>query len=109
MLKINNKTITMTRGDTAKITVSITTSDGSPYIPQAGDSIRFAVKKRYTDEEVLINKDIPIDTLLLVIEPEDTKPLRFGSYKYDIQITMADGTIDTFIDRADFVLTEEIV
>ena len=29
-------------------------------------------------------------------------------YVYDIEITMADGTVDTFIDRAKFIVTEEV-
>ena len=43
------------------------------------------------DEKPLVVKDIPSDTMLLVLEPEDTKTLPFGKYVYDIQITYADG------------------
>lgn len=116
--KINGTTITLTRGDTFKATIGmVNESDGSPYIPQQGDSVRFAVKheeyigQRYTelkDAEPLILKEIPIDTLLLHLNPEDTKPLGFGSYLYDIELTMADGTVTTFIQDAKFILTTEV-
>lgn len=100
--------ITLTRGDTARIQVSITSADGSAYTPTTGDSVRFAMKKKYSDSEPLVKIDIPIDTLLLEILPEHTKTLDFGTYKYDVQITMADGSVDTFIDRGVFVITEEV-
>ena len=35
--------------------------------------------------------------MILRLESGDTKDFRFGTYAYDIQITMADGTVDTFI------------
>ena len=97
-VNISNSTITMTRGDTLKVKVNIFDSEGKPYIPVEGDKIRFAVKRNYYDEKPLILKEIPFDTLLLQLEPKDTKDLKQPSeLKYDIQITMNDGTVDTFI------------
>ena len=94
MLKISpDNTIMLTRGDTARIQVTITSADGSIYTPVQTDQIRFAVKKRYTDAEPLILINIPVSTMLLEILPEHTSSLSFGTYRYDIQITMADGTI----------------
>lgn len=46
--------------------------------------------------------------MLLVLEPEDTKTLPFGKYVYDIQITYADGKVDTFITKGRLRLTEEV-
>lgn len=109
MLKISSdNTIMLTRGDTARIQVTITSADGTAYAPSQTDQIRFAVKKRYTDVEPLILIDIPASTMLLEISPEHTSSLSFGTYRYDIQITMADGTVDTFIDRKEFIITEEV-
>ena len=107
---IKKTTIILTRGDTLKAQISITNKDGTPYEPQEGDSVRFAMKKHYTDpdSEVLILKDIPMDTLILTLEPEDTKELDFGEYVYDIQLTTAAGEIDTFITNADLLLTAEV-
>lgn len=112
---INGTTITLTRGDTFRAYVSIAHKDGTEYTPVDGDSVRFALKRNafnragsgFADTEPLIYKAIPNDTLLLQIDPEDTKPLAFGSYFYDIKITMADGTVDTFISDATMVLTPE--
>ena len=108
---VKKTSITLTRGDTFKAQISITDKDGNPYEIQAGDSVRFAMKKHYTDpdSEVLINKQIPTDTLVLVLEPSDTKDLPFGDYVYDIQLTTSSGDIDTFITKATLTLTEEVI
>ena len=111
MVVINGTTITMVRGDTARITISVNDADGQPYVPVEGDVIRFAAKKKYTDADVVIYKLIDTGAMLLVIEPDDTEGLMMGGtkgrYVYDIEITMADGTVDTFV-RGDLVLLEEV-
>ncbi len=110
MFTIKKTSIILTRGDTLKAQISITDKDGNPYEPVLGDVIRFAMKKHYSDPDsaVLIVKDIPIDTLVLTLLPEDTKDLDFGNYVYDIQITTASGDVDTFIAKASLTLTEEV-
>lgn len=105
---ISGTTITLTRGDTFEAQISITQEDGSPYIPKDGDTVRFAMKSSYTDETPLIVKDIPVSTMILVLEPIDTKALNFGKYVYDIQLTTIDGKIDTFITKATIKITEEV-
>ena len=105
---INGTTITLTRGDTFRAHIAITDSEGNEYTPQSGDSIRFAAKKNFKDLKPIIKKTIPIDTLILHLTPEDTKKLPFGEYQYDIQLTYADGDVDTFITNAILQITEEI-
>ena len=111
MIQVSNNTITMVRGDTARISVSITDAEGAEYIPVEGDTLRFAVKKKYTDETVVIEKQIDINALILQIDPADTKNLQMGEtkgqYVYDVEITQADGTVDTFI-RGKLILLEEV-
>lgn len=112
-VSIRKNTITMTRGDTLRVKVIINSNDEegnvTEYIPAEGDKIRFALKEKYNDEYPLIIKDIPWDTMILHLLPEDTKKLKHPSeYVYDIQITLTDGTVNTFIDRAKLRLTEEV-
>ena len=106
--KVRKNTIFLTRGDTFKAHLTINYPDGSVYTPKEGDSIRFALKENIEDEECLIWRDIPIDTMLLVLYPEDTKELEFGSYVYDIQLTKANGDVDTFITASKLKLTAEV-
>ena len=113
--------ITHTRGDTLKTKVDIfyDKEKTQPYTPESGDTVRFALKRptqikvekgytEYSDETPLIVKDIPINTLILHLEPSDTKDLSFGKYEYDIEITKASGDVDTFIEAASFVITKEV-
>lgn len=112
---VKGTSIILTRGDTLRVKVNITL-DGEEYTPVNGDSIRFAVKHpilnskqtEYKDTQPLIVKTIPNDTLILELQPQDTKPLGFGTYVYDIQITFSDGSVDTFITQAVFRLTPEV-
>lgn len=105
---IKNNAIVLTRGDTLKVKVSIKTAKGDEYKPAQNDVIRFAMKKHYNDRKTLILKEIPNDTLILMLEPSDTKDLEFGKYVYDVQLTNGDGEVDTFITKAQFILTEEV-
>lgn len=111
MVKIEDNVITITRGDTLDTNISIKTADGEDYIPAVGDVIRFALKSSFKPtEEPIIFKVIPNETLHLRLEAEDTKLLKARStpYAYDIQINMANGTVDTFIDRGKFFVTDEV-
>ena len=105
---VKKNAIVLTRGDTFKGRVIIKNRDCTDYVPQEGDVIRFAMKQDYTDSEVLIQKTIPNDTLILTLEPSDTKSLDFGEYVYDIQLTKANGDVDTFITKSRLILTEEV-
>ncbi len=110
MYKIENNNITLTRGDSMIIQVSLL-KDDEPYVPAPGSSVRFAMKRKYSDpdSEVVLVKTIPIDTLLLKFEPEDTKPLPMKSkYVYDIQLTDETGFVDTFIEGK-FIVGEEVI
>lgn len=114
MYKVEGTTITMTRGDTLLVQVGIIRDD-TPYTPVAGDSVRFAVKSglnargtNFKESDPLILKTIPIDTMILRLDPDDTKSLDFGNYFYDIEITFANGIVDTFIPNSKFVLAPEV-
>lgn len=110
MFSIKDNDITLVRGDTLLLQIKIM-KQGNPYIPKEGESIRFAMKNRYTDpdEKVVLVKQIPINTLVLELEPEDTKSLPMKSrYVYDIQFTDNEGRVDTFI-KGTLTLDEEVL
>lgn len=105
---VSGTMITLTRGDTFTALITITDSEGNQYAPVKGDRIRFAMKTDCEDGAPLLIKEIPVDTMILVIEPEDTKSLAFGKYVYDIELTKVTGEVDTFITKATLKLTEEV-
>ena len=112
MITIDNAfRITMTRGDTFQRTL-VLTKNGETYTPQEGDVIRFAMSKKFEGQNgyaLLLEKTIPNDTLLWTIDAEETKMLPYGTYNYDLQITYADGSVETFADKKTIKLTEEVL
>ena len=110
MFEVTSKNkIRLTRGDSFYATVSMRHKlTGQKYVPVEGDSIRFALKKTYSDATPIITKTIPTDTLLLELSPQDTENMAFGEYVYDIELTKADGDVDTFIAEAVFELLPEV-
>ena len=112
---ISKTSIKLTRGDTLRLKINITLNE-EQYTPVTGDSIRFALKRPllnakktdFKDTEPLILKSVPINTMILELEPEDTKSLDFGTYVYDLEITFADGRVDTFITEAKFEITPQV-
>ncbi len=102
--------ISLTRGDTARLIVTPTIGEGEekqPYPVQADDVLIFTVKKSYADAEPVIEKKITGSTVFH-LKPADTKELAFGKYKYDVQLETPDGENYTFIDKKDFIITEEV-
>ena len=107
---ISGNDIILTRGDSLFLQLSLQ-KNGEPYTPDSGSVILFAMKAKYTDSDadVVLVKNVPIDTLILEIEPEDTKPLVMKkSYVYDIQLTDENGFVDTFI-QGKFKIGEEVI
>lgn len=105
---IKGTTISLTRGDTLMVKIDILDFNGESYVPSDGDKIRFALHDEYGSVRPLLIKEIPYDTLILRLEPEDTKELPFGRYVYDIELTTASGIVDTFIAKAKMKITEEV-
>lgn len=120
MLKIDaNNNIVLTRGDTLTLTVTLlqevapvppaTEPTWVPYVPVEGDVIRFAVSKGYKGEpgyELKFSITVPNDTLTFTCTSLQTS-LDNRDYNYDVEITHADGTVDTFIS-AKLTITGEV-
>lgn len=96
--------ISLTRGDYASFTIEMKDASGEPYVLQEGDEVYFTVKRSTKDEEYLIQKT----GTEIEILPADTEEFAYGTYKYDVQLSPADGKIDTFIGPSDFIITEEV-
>lgn len=107
--------ISITRGDSAQITLTIRDRvTGKPFVPGADDRLTFTVKRAVTDKEVLITKTLDngiirqeSDCLLLLL-PEDTVSLPFGTYRYDVELVLVSGYTDTVIPPSPFIVTGEV-
>ena len=112
---VNGTSITLTRGDTFETPIEIK-KNGEDYTPAANDKVLFSLKRdlmtadksEYIDEKPLISKVIPNDTMMLILDPEDTENLPFGKYVYDIKIIFESGKVNTFIENAKFRLSPNV-
>ncbi len=102
-----NNNIKLTRGDTAILRLNVTdTSTGNAHELTDGDVAVLTVKASTMTDVVTIQKALRGG--VFVITPDDTAHLEYGTYRYDVQITMADGAVYTVIAPARFTLTEEV-
>lgn len=108
-MKIQGTSLSMIRGDTEVIAVSCI-KDNEPYI-QDGDTVYFTVKKSVNTEEKILQKVITVfsdNKALIEIEPEDTKDLAYGRYKYDVQLTKFNGEVKTLVEPSSFIVEGEV-
>lgn len=105
MYTVKGTSIRLVVGDTFAAQIALT-KNGNEYELQEGDEIRFAMKKTYKCSTCLIMKQIDINTMILKLDPEETEGLQVGSYVYDIQVTFANGDVDTVISGSFSLLPE---
>lgn len=109
----NDNNITMTKGDTPSFKINLTTTNDSgevvPYDIKSDDVIIFAVKETANSNDVLIQIEIPHDTLVLKIPQNQTKFLGLGTYIYEISLNNdSDDYHVTFIADKKLTLTVEV-
>ena len=102
MLEIKGNDITLTRGDSLNLKIVILKNRISSKLPngrekltpeelqEMGASIYFNMSRYYPGQlnyELLINnKEIPLETMALRLNPSDTKNIPLGVYNYDISL-----------------------
>lgn len=91
--KMEDKNITMTRGDTLSFNIFVTDPNGNAVTV---DSAYFTCKKLSTDETNVFKKSIGAgiyqdeECLTVRVAPNDTKNVDAGRYFYDCQIGVDD-------------------
>lgn len=111
----DNYNITIVRGDSGFLRVPLVEvtidehgdEEETPYELKSGETLRFAAAKKWgsTGDECFIIREITNGILYLY--PEDTKHLKFGTYKYDLEFTNNSGFVDTVL-RREFKVIEEV-
>src|SRR5574344_2606514 len=96
MIKCNNNTIQIIRGDSGGLVFDFVNPDNSKYTLQNTDKAVFSVKSDYDDTVYVIQKTLSQDGKITFL-PSDTTNLSVGSYVYDVQLTKADGQVDTVL------------
>lgn len=109
MVRINGKTIIMTRGDSFHAVVQMKNPDGTSFFPATNDTIVFVCKENFSDEDVLIEVEVPHDTMTVDFGPNSTADLDIGKYVWEMKLITADGDVDTFIDKGVLKLDNDVV
>lgn len=110
-MQIQGTNISMIRGDTESITVSINDTEGNKIPLVDGDTIYLTVKQSITTEEKVLQKviqEFEDGEAIIEITPDNTKTLQFKNYIYDIQLSRADGTVSTIIPPSSFTIRGEV-
>lgn len=108
MLKVSGNKIELTRGDTMIIELSLKDESGNDYTPVETDKVYFRLKRNATAKDILLEKEIPIDTMVLRIDAQDTIEFKFGTYVYEIELVTANDYHFTAIANEAFVISEEL-
>lgn len=105
MYRVVNNNISIIRGDSATITLTVTDAQGEPYVILPTDSVTMMVRQN-PNSEVVMSKTFTDATL--TIAPADTSSLPCGNYVYDVQLVHEDGWTDTIIPVHQFVVLPEV-
>ena len=107
--------ISITLGDSAQITLTIRDRvTGGLFVPGTDDRLTFTVKRELSDEIPLVVKTLGNGIVrreqdcLLLLAPEDTARLSFGTYRYDVELVLVSGYTDTVIPPSPFIVTGEV-
>ena len=105
MLKISGNKISLTRGDSAYITLSI-----DDYELNDGDVVRVQIRDVPNTGELLVEGDVDTsgEEIVWHIYPYQTSNLEVKTYYWDAQLETANGDIFTFIPASPFKLLDEV-
>lgn len=110
-MKIQGHSMKMTRGDTEALTVTLTSENGVNIPLVEEDLVIFTVKETPTSItnaiQIIVNT-FENGKAIISILPEHTSNLRFGDYRYDIELRRADKTVRTIIPDSKFTIGAEI-
>lgn len=104
-----DNSLTVTRGDTLPVDVTITNTDGTAYEMQEGDVLVLTVKRTTDyDDDVAIQKQMDSETGPSCTLTSDETNIAYGAYFYDVELTQANGFRTTIVKPTAFTVTEEV-
>lgn len=110
-MKVDGTNLSIIRGDSGSITVSLTDNNDVKIPLVNGDTVYFTVKLNTGTDIKLIQKVVTVFSdgdAIIDIEPADTALLAYKSYKYDIQVVNASGKVTTVVAPSLFIVEPEI-
>lgn len=110
MFEIKGKSIRLTRGDSAVVTVEIVRelADGTrePYTVEEGDTLVFSARRTCAPFPSL--QIVSRGSSAIVFMPSHTASMAAEEYVYDVQLTTAAGDVYTVIDDGRLTLTRGV-
>ena len=113
-MRIAGDTIFITRGDSGNFDVFARTAAAPQQIIPlvTGDTVYFTVKTSWRTSVNVLQKVVtsftPEGKAEIQLLPSDTKELEVADYAYDVQITWANGQVETIIEPAIFTIGPEV-
>lgn len=109
MLKINKKTITLTRGDNASIRLRPRYDDEerTEYVVEEGDRVIFRMKVKNQLIEKECNISVENNRIVVSFIPQDTIDLNPGVYRYEAELVTSWQMHYTFLQDQTFILTKD--
>lgn len=99
---LNTNDITITRGDSAVIKLTVDNSDGTLFQPSADPQVEFQCCQ---GSKILFRRKVRQGIVTLV--PSDTNGLAYGTYNYKV-IVILDGKQISAINGAKFIVQDEV-
>lgn len=110
MLYTDDNIISITRGDDATLEINMETSDGEPYVMDAGDVLTLTVREIPCDgSPVLLAVSSAPGSNRIVLSGTDTQDICPGRYSYDVQLNLADGNLYTVLPALDEYMRSRVV
>lgn len=107
----SDESITMIRGDSESIEVSMIDSEGDIVPFAKGDTLYFTIKESKRLNTIKLQKVIKdfVDGVAIIeLYPEDTKEWRPFNYVYDVQLNREDGTVTTIVWPSTFKVKGDV-
>ena len=110
MVRVKNTDISMTRGDSAYITLVITDETGAKVNLTENDTVHCQVRVKPNSGKLVVNGTATKqgEDYLWHITPEQTRNLYVDTYYWDAQVEFSNGDIFTFIPVSRFTLLDEV-
>ena len=106
MIKVDGTNISFVRGDSATILVGT-----DKYSFKDGDLVEMTCRRAAEDPEIAFHvqtEEFVNGKGNLKIKPEDTHYLTPGKYRYDIQLTTAEGEVITIVEDSVLQLRKDV-
>ncbi len=103
----NRNRITLTKGDSAKLKLKLYDAQNKALVLAEDDTAVLTIKQDIDSNDVVLQLTVD-DAQQFTFTPAATADLACGQYCYDIQVTLADGSVYTVIPPSRFIIAKGV-